>query len=480
MSRPNPAGERPPRIQRPLQHLAVTALLAVAACATAQRAELDHKRDSMSARVDAGHFETVLQQLDLDRFGFDVPPLESRSDPAEAAYWTTRALVWAPEVRAARREWYAAIGELASAGAPAALALQVVDHEFGGDDELVEAIGVLDVFGLLRVGPSRAERRTASAAATLAMGQFELAAWRGMLATERARISRVAALARAARLAALVAEAREDLARVAILQRTGRLGTSAAEAATAAVELLARRRSLALDEAERRTADLMRASGVPSDDPALRAAAAIDGPPVAWLRDEATRLVAASGPDATPDGAAHPVLREARLTFALREAQVREAAAASWPSLSLGPHVGVLEEANVGAVMRLTLPFPSSWRGRLNAAVERREAAIEAYNDADHHLRVAEADATARMDLAAARLAGETDRVERATAAGWAAARASFRLGRGTIPGWVEALRMRGESATLAIDDAEAAALAALERHAARGPRRRSPDEVES
>ena len=370
------------------------------------------------------------------------------------------------------------MAEAKSAGAPQAVAFQAVDHEFDNGDELVEAIGVLDLVGLLGVGPSGAQRQLASAEVQLALGQLERAAFDATVEVERVRIQAVAARARLIRFTALEVEAKRDLARVAILEDNGRLSSAdagLARAEVARIERAASKAQVALGSARR---DLATAAGALPDSGTadlsqdIRSVGA-DGLAELAPLDALDSPAAAATPLAVDELAArHPRLREARLVFAVRESEVRESASRAWPGIGLGPHVAELDGFRLGGILRLSIPFPSSWRGRLEAAVQRRDRSIEAFEETVQSLMVYEADAIGRIHELAARSAsgGVTERAMVPALEHWISARAVFRAGRGSLSGWTKALNHLTETVTWSVDDAEALALARLDLLMARGP----------
>ncbi len=457
--------------------------LALCSCATPPPGRLDvvDVQASLTARSNPDALQAALDGIELSPSVLQLPAESERSGPGQSGFWKVRALAWSPGVREARRALSARLAEAKSAGAPNPIAVQVVDHELGGDDELVEAIGVLDLVGLLGLGPSHAERRLASAEAQLALGRLEHAAFQATLDVECARIRAVAARARHDRLTALQADAARDLERVVILERNGRLSDADSRLARAEVARIERASSMSLVALVGARGELAAAAGSMPIDWAEEQGgdvAAVGSGGLAELETNRGPRVALSIEDLV---ARHPQLRVARLAFAVREAEVREAASRAWPGIGLGPHLGYLESARIGAVLRLAIPFPSSWRGRLDAAVERRDRSIEAFEESLQGLLVQQAEALARLDELDARSAAGVGATERAMAPAqehWTAARAVFRSGRGPLSGWTKALNHLTETVTWSIDDAEALALARLDLLGAWGPPVILPDEA--
>ncbi len=452
----------------------LAACLALGSCATPPegRLELSEVRTSLAERSSPESLEAALALVE--------PPLgllpdhyaPDRASPEQSGYWHVRALAWSPRVRSALSTLTAATAEAKSAGAPNPLAIQVVDHELGGDDKLIEGIGVFDLVGLLGLGPSGAERERAVAEAQLAGMQLQRAAFEATVAVERARVRVIAAKARHRCFTDLEVEAQRDLERVVILERNGRLSSADARLARAEVARIERRTSLSSVSLGAARRDLAAAAGSVPDVETAGLAGDILAVGAGGLSELSDAPSAPSSLSTEELVAQHPSLWEARAVFTVREAEVREAAALAWPGVGLGPHLGYLDSARIGAVLRLAVPFPSSWRGKLEAAVERRDRSIEAFEEMLQSLLVQEAEALARIEELTARSAKEVGATERAMVPAqehWTAARAVFRLGRGPLSGWTKALNHLTETVTWSVDDAEALALAHLDLLAARG-----------
>ncbi len=442
------------------------AALSALACATPERVILDEgsARAALEARADASpRLETFLA-ADLPGSLLSSPAPEACARPEQPGYWYLRAAAWAPQVRASRRALAVARGEEQSAGAPDPVALQVIDKDLGGDSDLVDALAAFDLIGLLGLGPAGAEEAVAQTQVEAARAALEHAAWSAWLEAERALVQWRAAARRSERLTLLESGADLDLMRVELLFAGGRLGRSPSEAAVGAAAELTRRVSLASDERSRARARLAAVVGLdPERD--LRGEAPATPAPTALGPTEA-------GPwfDVDAHLSTHPALRVAQRTFELRESQVREAAARAWPGVSLGPRLGFMDPTLIGGVLRITVPFPSSWEGRLTAAMERRDAALEAYEDQLHLLQTGEADALARMLAAGTRVDGASGEVVQSLLDEWEAARIGFRVQRTPLAQWTGALRRLSMRATWDIDDMERRELATLDLVASRGP----------
>lgn len=443
---------------RRVRALLITGLVA-SACAAPPPEPLrpDEALQALAERPGADAVRRVLDGRVWQPSLLALPGEPASLAPRDHGYWLLRAAAYSADVRAALREWRAVRAARSGAGAMEPVQVQVVDHEFGGDDPLIEGIAVFDVIGLLGLGPSAAESKRASAEEAEARARLEETLWRAWLEIERARVRFAASAARADALAALAGTARTDLERFEILERTGRLGTAPGAAARGAASEVARRLSVEQERLARLAEVLEERVGVEgiSIDAAAGALAPLEGitgavDVEAWFAEAARRDL-------------HPSLDRARALWVTREAQVREAAAGAWPGVGLGPRIGKPDEVNIGAVLRLRIPAPSRWRAAIDEAVERRDASVEAYEDLLHALRQRAEAAAAVEREARARLDGATAEVVEASGARWSAVRASFRVGRAAPDDWVETLLHRVNAVVRPIEDAETIALARID-----------------
>ena len=330
------------------------------------------------------------------------------------------------------------------------------------------------MLGLLSLGPSGAERSLASAEALAAVARLEREVWATRFAVDRARAAVAAARTRRDLLAELGRTAGADLARVDVLHRNGRLSESRASAARAEVLELAAARSRAAEELAAAHHALVLASGLPPDH------AALDAPGPETLAALAARPVPGEpGEPAEPDeprvGAravdTHPELRAARVAVAVAEARLRAVAARAWPGIQLGPYVAFPDSGtNLGGVVQLSLPFPDSWRGALEAAGEARARSFEVLEEAVLARASRARAAELRLAEARGRLERESRPAAAAAAKGWTASRARFRAGHADVHEWTAALARHRRAMLAPVDDAAAAAVAALDLREARGP----------
>jgi hypothetical protein len=449
-----------------MRSLRVTLILTpLAACASPSHAPLD-LTSSEVAWLERGDVRTLEHALELAGVGttsLPIPDASERRDPRFDAYWDACALAWNPDVRAARNELLALREDRRSAGAPQPIGVRAVDHEFGGDADLIEAVAALDLIGLLGIGPSRAAAELADVLVVRALAKYEEQLWASRLDIERARVRLAAAHSRVAEIDALHAEAEQDLVRIGILERNGREAATDAESARGRIDAVARQRSSLSEAVATREQELARLAGLPPRHEVL--ALTSNG----WLGRYKDRNV-----PSIADGArrvdTHPRLRRARIDFALAEAQIRDVAASAWPGVTFAPHLSFDSSTNIGGVLGLNLPWPSSWRGRLAAAEVRREGTREAFEDTWLDLEQRERVALQRWELARNRAVGATRAVDLATSRVWNSARTRYRLQRMPLMDWSDALERRASAVVQPTDDLESIALAWIDVLDARGP----------
>lgn len=399
----------------------------------------------------------ALSLANLIHLGWSLPTEEDLVDRRRAPYWRAAAMAFSPPVREARSRALAVLAREQDAGAPGSIEAKLVDHEFGGDDVLVESVATIDLLGLLGVGPAKAERQAAAAESVLALAELERVLWETRIEVdlERARVQ--AAEERANRVIVLMVEVKDDLVRVQVLEEHGRVSATRAQMALRQSERLLHDLARSNTETIQRRAALADLCGVPFGQ-VLVPADAFDVP---------TALAGAA-----PSGN-HPSLRTARLAVSLAEARLRLVAAGALPGIRLGAHLGwpegPLDPTRIGGLLGLDLPWPGSLRGRIEAAGVERDRAVERYVEALLLLRNAAASAGSQRSMAdlAATNAAE---VEAAAAQAWTAARARFRTGRASVEDWLDAVDARRASLFLVPDASLALARTELDLAAAIGP----------
>lgn len=446
--------------------LTLTLPLALVACAAPESARLSASsaRDAVLAREPSVALAVeALELADLDRLALAPPDAVHVVDPARDDFWRAAAWAWSPAVRAARARVLATAARRGSAGAPGPADLRVVDHEFGGDDALVEAVATFDLIGLLGVGPSAAARELASTEELLARAALEAELWSAPFRVERARVRVTAARAREAALTALHDDAARDFDRLAVLERRGRISAARFAVADARLHAVEHRASRERDRLTAARLELARSSGLPPEHPALA------GHDRDWLAARSAAAGERPRDAGVSDG--HPRLRAARLAVAREEARLRAVARSAWPGLRLGPHLSFPDSGtNVGGAVALTLPFPSQWEGELAAAEVERDRAIEAHGEVLHEQLARADEAWTRLAEGLERRAEHAAPLDAATAAGWRAVRARFRVNESDAEEWGRALADRAQALVVLIDEDEAIALARLDLAEAAGP----------
>jgi hypothetical protein len=151
-----------------------------------------------------------------------------------------------------------------------------------------------------------------------------------------------------------------------------------------------------------------------------------------------------------------PGLRLLRFRYAVAEARVRSAAAATWPTLGVGPK-GVLvpDDFLGGGVLDLSVPLPAATRPAICAAIIERTAAREALEDELLRTLARNRSLNAQMIELRDRVQPRTwDRREAADRM-WRAAHAQFLSNETALNGWILALEMRLEAAMSAVESGE-------------------------
>lgn len=444
----------------------ISAALLCAACAAPRAADttLTASASSIDGREPSADLvASALELADLDALSITLPSADELADPSRDGYWHGAAFAFAPAVREARAAALAALAREEAAGAPGPIGLRLVDHEFGGDGTLVEAVATFDLLRLLGVGPAGAETALARATSLRALATLGSAIWEAPFAVDRARIDVEAADLRARLQTELADEAEADLVRVTVLEERGRLGAAPAGVARGQTEATRGARDAARGAAARARGSVALAAGLRLQ--------TVEGASAWRMLERSPDAPAAIDPD-------HPALRVIRLDLAVAEARLRSVAARAWPSLRLGPHLGFpageLDPLRLGGVFMAMAPVPSSYEGLMEAAAVERDRVLERYAEAVLALRVG-------LDAAAARLAAAEQRVvatasaERATAQAWEAARSGFRTG-GPLAPWIDAHERRRMAIELHVAARAERARAALEARRLAGPRAGVPE----
>jgi outer membrane protein TolC len=450
-------------------HRTPSLLFALALGACSAPAERPLEPDAIAASIELRRdtpeeLARALELAGLAPLSIEPPSAEDLADPERSAFWHAAAWAWSPEARSARRALAAARARAQSAGAPGPLGVKAETDDAGDLERMSRVELMFDVVGLLGLGPSAAARALADAETRAAQAALEDAVWRSHYDIDAARTRLAASRAALATLRALADEADEARARIEILSRHGRLEGGALAASELARRGVDRRVAQLELEESRAAEELAVLAGLPPGAPAL---AAPDSPTL----DQLAARAAPEEPQPVELLERMPELRMAWLDYAVAESRLREAAAARWPELQIGPSL-VWEEGDflLGLLAEAGLPWPGSLEGEIAAASEEREAARERIEDGLLAARAALAGARERADVARRRMELQASVSAEHSARLWSAARARFEVDSEALMGWSSALVMRAESLEeLAAARAELA-LAALELEHAAGP----------
>jgi Outer membrane efflux protein len=446
-------------------------------CAAPARAPIDRDALAESAFERGRSIEVVQRALELSRLeplALEAPALSGPLDPDSASFWHACAYAYDPDTRAARQRLLAARARTGSSGAPGPIGVDVENQDFAGPQRETEVMITFDLLGLLGTGRAAAARELAEGEARAALAELGAAIWRARFRVDRARARAASIAIELERLEALRAEAAQDEPRLAILAERGWLPP--ADLAMGRASLAGIDRAIALLQVDRADAraELGAAAGLPPDAPVIAAVSArtlaqLPSAPPAQLppaRELLSRL---------------PDLRSAELGYAIAEARLRVAAAETWPEIGLGPKiVFVPDDTLPGGILTLSVPFPGSQSGRVEAALHERELARQALEDqllgaarevARRHERLAELttawhDQSVALDAAAENV--------------WRASRARFRADAGALERWSFALEKRIEPLQSVVTAELQVILAALDLEEACGPQAPPTGEAES
>jgi outer membrane protein TolC len=446
---------RPPGSGFHRQALALLGALAVcASCATPRRAPLcdaDVAASVAGRAATVADLETALALADLTTLA--VPrPTAATMDPASQDFWWTCAYLYEPGVRQARRRLEARRALAKGAGTVQSIDV-TVEHVANSSDRETEAMGTIDLLALFGLGPAAAAKELARAEVCEALADLEAAVWAARFRVMRARIRLAAALERERAATALAKDASEDDARIKTLDEGGRGVPAELAWARTGIERIREAGARARLDAARALEDLAVASGLPPDHPALQGELALGLEDV--HRSSGTWLPASST-DAHHLLVTSPGLRLLRFRYAVAEARVRGAAAATWPMIGIGPKgVFLPDDFLGGGILDLSIPLPAATRAALCAAIVERTAAREALED--ELVRVLARNHSLNRQMITLQEDVRPRSFDRRDAADrmWRAAREQFRANEAALNGWILALEMRLEAAMSAIETGE-------------------------
>jgi outer membrane protein TolC len=443
-------------------------LLALGACAapsTASVSDADVVRNVDSRAASLDDVEHALELADVGPLRIEAPRAPSELDADAPDFWHACAFAWNPSVRRARRDVLIARAELGSAGKPGPIEFGVDAMDIGGSNRESDLMLTFDLLGLLHLGPARAARELAHEEERAAFAELERAVWTAKFEVDRAVARVSAAKARIAVLQALLDEAADDIERVRILGSRGWISRATRDTALASVHRVEHHIVQARDELANAQAELARVSGLDVAHPALGRITAAE------IERVRTDDFERREPDSLQLLANLPELRARRLAVAVAEARVRRAAAERWPDIRIGPQVSLFPgDVGLGGILGVDIPFPGALDGRIEAAVQARNAALDALEDAL---------VAARARIASTRVTLENGFLQRdehalamdeSAARALAAAQARFRVEPEGVERWWMTLRERTDTLSDLVTARENAALAALDYDEARGP----------
>lgn len=350
-------------------------VLAASACSSPARLAVSDGAliAAASARNSVEDVERALELADLGPLAVPIPAAPSEVRPDQAEFWRAAAYAWNPELRALRRRVRELREATRSAGRPGSLMGQgmFLDGENLTDEYELQIMA--DVFGLLGVGPSEAARELARAQSRAALAQLEARVWSLRFDVDRARVELAAARSLEAAMTSLYAEAVQMLPRIQILARRGWIGAGMAEGALGALHMVEHRQTMARADVARMQAELAELCGLEMTHPALDELA---GGAIDRFRPDEVELIE---PTAEQLLDSLPRLRAMKLELAMAEAELQREARERWPMLRVGPRLMAMPaQSFIGPMFGIDIPFPGALEGRIAAARERRDGALEA------------------------------------------------------------------------------------------------------
>jgi len=354
--------------------MAVCASCAAPARLSISDAEIVNAAQARQSVDDVAH---ALELADIGALALPIPTAPSELRPDQAEFWQACAFAWNPQLRQARRKLLALRAASGSAGRPGPIMGQGMMREFEQPDAELEFQAMVDVIGLLGVGPASAARELAREQVRASLAELEDRVWTLSFDVDRARVRLASAKALEAALAALLSEVGPDATRIEILARRGWIGRGMTEGANAALHMIEHRQAMARTEVAQRRAELADLCGLDASHPALDG---LDGGAIDRFRPDEIEW---REPSAEQLLASLPRLRSAKLELAVAEAELQREARERWPMLRVGPRALVMPNDTIlGGMFGIDIPFPGALDGRIEAAKERRDAAYEALEDA--------------------------------------------------------------------------------------------------
>lgn len=353
-------------------------LVTASACSSPAQLSIDDAQlaSAAGARHSVEDLERALELANLGPLSIPIPPPPSEVRPDQPEFWQACAFAWNPELRQMRRRVRELRALTRSAGQPGPIMGQGMMFDIEDPEAELEVQAMVDVFGLLGIGPAAAARELARAEVRAAVAQLEARAWALRFQVDRARVELAAAKALDTAMGGLYEDAAQTLPRIEILSRRGWIGAGMTEGALAALHMVEHRQAMARAEVARRRAELADLCGIDSAHPAFDE---LQGGVIDRFRPDDLEW---SVPTTQELLDALPELRARKLDLALAEAELQREARERWPTLRVGPRAVVMpDDTFFGPMFGIDIPWPGSLDGRIDAARERRDAAYEALED---------------------------------------------------------------------------------------------------
>ncbi len=372
--------------------------------------------------------------------GLKLADEAARSQAGSDAWWHSRVLAFGPELRQIRRSLLALVAAAGSAGQPLPLAAKLSTGNLSKADQDSQLALTVELFSLLGLTSSGAESQRLATALRAEAKSFLSKLQSSLFQVDQLRLQLWSKLRERAGLQALLKEAQPGWRRVQAAWDFEVLPPQALGRSQALLAML-REELDDLDlEIRKLGSKLARLAGLAADRVLpLQQSLLLGKEPVL-----SPKAPAALRPEQLLQRV--PELQAKRWRYGLAEAELRQEVAAQWPRLRLGPSFRFRPDGILtGGALALELPWPGSRSGVIAAAVQRREAAREALEDAllgqVHEIRRARADLDSALQRKSTLLVERMQGSEQA----WRSTRAQLWVKGGpvAVKEWLEALSGR-------------------------------------
>lgn len=440
-------------------------LLSAACSSTATSAVTDAALIETTARRAAlEDVELALRIADLGPLAVPVTPAPAELRPDHPEFWQAAALAWNPELRQMRRRVRELRAATDSAGRPGPIVAEAGARDLSNISDESELQITFDVLGLLALGPSAAAKDFARAQERALWAELESTVWKLRFEVDRARVRLAGSKALAAAMTALYNKGAEELPRIELLTARGWLARAMYEGANASLHMAEHRASMAKVDIVRNQAELAALCGLDVAHPAFDE---LDGGAIDRFRSEDLEF---RDPLPAELLASLPELRARRLELSMAEAELRRETREQWPMLRVGPTFAWMPgESFLGGMLELDLPFPGALDGRIAAALERREAAREALEDALVAAQSRVKETHDALDELLFLFDEHAPELDQSVARMLVATQAEFRVDPEKLDKWSLALRERVESLTALVQARTDVVIAQLDYEEARG-----------